>query len=127
MTKAVLEAADIVGRRAKKKVSSEKKEKSPPPKRREHSRGGGVDSDSNLDFLGSLATEVDTIVWASSNKLFAQGDVSDLGLGSEASGREAVHQCVGPAHAGAWHLHHGDKWGKRMVWDSFGQWMWQAG
>ena len=36
----------------------------PSPKPREHSHGGGVDSGSDLDFLGSLATSVDTIVWA---------------------------------------------------------------
>ena len=63
LTKAVLEAANDVGR-AKKKPPSEKKEKSSSPKPREQSRGGGVGSDSNLDFLGSLATEVDTIAWA---------------------------------------------------------------
>ena len=37
---------------------------SAPKPAREQSNGGGVDSDSNLDFLRSLATSVDTIVWA---------------------------------------------------------------
>ena len=53
-----------MGRHVKKKPPSEKEEKLPSPKPREHPRGGRVDSDSNLDFLGGLATEVDTIVWA---------------------------------------------------------------
>ena len=59
LEKAVREAANFVERKARKK-----KEKSPSPKLREHSPGGGVRSDSNLDFLGSLASPVDTIVWA---------------------------------------------------------------
>ena len=58
LEKAVREAANFVERKARKK-----KEKSPSPKLREHSPGGGVRSDSNLDFLGSLASPVDTIVW----------------------------------------------------------------
>ena len=59
LEKAVREAASFVERKVRKK-----KEKSPSPKLREHSPGGGVRSDSNLDFLGSLASPVDTIVWA---------------------------------------------------------------
>ena len=58
LEKAVREAANFVERKVRKK------EKSPSPKLREHSPGGGVRSDSNLDFLGSLASPVDTIVWA---------------------------------------------------------------
>ena len=73
LTRAVLEAAKDVGRRAKKlkptqeekeKEKEKEKKKSPSPKPREHSHGGGVSSNSNLDFLGSLASPVDTIVWA---------------------------------------------------------------
>jgi len=59
LEKAVREAANFMERKVRKK-----KEKSPSPKLREHSPGGGVRSDSNLDFLGSLASPVDTIVWA---------------------------------------------------------------
>ena len=59
LEKAVREAANFVERKVRKK-----KEKSPSPKLREHSPGGGVRSDSNVDFLGSLASQVDTIVWA---------------------------------------------------------------
>ena len=57
LEKAVREAANFTERKVRKK-----KEKSPSPKLREHSPGGGVRSDSNLDFLGSLASPVDTIV-----------------------------------------------------------------
>ena len=59
LEKAVREAANFMERKVRKK-----KEKSPSPKLREHSPGGGVRSDSDLDFLGSLASPVDTIVWA---------------------------------------------------------------
>ena len=69
LSRAVLEAANDVGRRAKKsnptqEEKEKEKKKSPSPKPREYSHGGGVDSDSNLDFLGNLASSVDTIVWA---------------------------------------------------------------
>ena len=66
LTRAVLEAAKDVGRRAKK-------QKPPPQEEKEKSHllsPGSThmveesDSGSNLDFLGSLATSVDTIVWA---------------------------------------------------------------
>ena len=59
LEKTVRDAANYMERKARKK-----REKTPSPKPREHSPGGGVRSDSNLDFLGSLASQVDTIVWA---------------------------------------------------------------
>ena len=59
LEKTVRDAANYIERKARKK-----REKTPSPKPREHSPGGGVRSDSNLDFLGSLASQVDTIVWA---------------------------------------------------------------
>ena len=59
LEKTLLDAANYVERKARKK-----KEKSPSPKPRKHSPGGGVRSDSNLDFSGNLASPVDTIVWA---------------------------------------------------------------
>ena len=59
LEKTLRDAANYVERKARKK-----KEKSPSPKPRKHSPGGGFRSDSNLDFLGNLASPVDTIVWA---------------------------------------------------------------
>ena len=59
LEKTVRDAANYVDRKARKK-----REKTPSPKPKEHSPRGGVRSDSNLDFLGSLASPVDTIVWA---------------------------------------------------------------
>ena len=46
------------------KEKEKEAKKTPSPKPREYSPGGGVSSDSNLDFLGNLASPVDTIVWA---------------------------------------------------------------
>ena len=59
LEKTVRDAANYMEREARKK-----REKTPSPKPRKHSPRGGVRSDSNLDFLGSLASQVDTIVWA---------------------------------------------------------------
>ena len=59
LEKTLRDAANYVERKARKK-----KEKSPSPMPKEHSPRGGVRSDSNLDFLGNLASPVDTIVWA---------------------------------------------------------------
>ena len=59
LEKTVRDAANYMERKARKK-----REKTPSPKPRKHSPRGGVRSDSNLDFLGSLASQVDTIVWA---------------------------------------------------------------
>ena len=59
LEKTVRDAANCMERKARKK-----REKTPSPKPRKHSPRGGVRSDSNLDFLGSLASQVDTIVWA---------------------------------------------------------------
>ena len=59
LEKTLRDAANYVERKARKK-----KEKSPSPTPKEHSPRGGVRSDSNLDFLGNLASPVDTIVWA---------------------------------------------------------------
>ena len=70
LTRAVLEAAKDVRRRAKKPRSTqeekEKKEerKSPSPKSKEPSPEEEGSSGSNLDFLGNLSAPVDTIVWA---------------------------------------------------------------
>ena len=62
LARVVQEAASDVGRRAKKKARTEERPRSPKPK--EHSPKGGVRSDSDMDFIGSLGKDtVDTIVW----------------------------------------------------------------
>eukprot|EP00435_Cladocopium_sp_Y103_P012181 s2981_g3.t1 len=66
-TGSVLAKSRREGTQGAKRVLAQAAREAPSPKPREHSHGGGVRSDStgsNMDFLGNLSTEVDTIVWA---------------------------------------------------------------
>ena len=131
LEKAVREAANFVERKARKK-----KEKSPSPKLREQSPGGGVRSDSNLDFLGSLASPVDTIVWATVDSGAATSCLPkemaqslELAMTPVDEKPFAMHQdsqsrCT--AYATPWWQWVRKEAHKSKVWDSSGQWMWQS-
>ena len=95
--------------------------------------GEVVDSDSNLDFLGSLATEVDTVAWATVNSGAATSCLpkemsQNLDLAVKPVDEKPFTNASGQVHGTCnpwWQL--GKKEAhKFQVWDSFGQWMWQS-